>query len=164
MDLYQAMFFDSFWFTDNQGPYEGLTIIKNSLKRLPTNLIERWNVLTYKEGFVFAESKEPVGYMLSCNNATGDYLITVEPSYTQGFSIGGPLGYSCDIASVPAEEKEKIKRLIVEYKQDRAFYANASARLLVECDDVIVIEYADEKLERIEIQFFTKLIYMYIIK
>lgn len=160
MDLYQATFFDSFWFTDNQGPYEGLTIIKNSLKRLPSNVIERWNVLTYKDGFAFAESKEPVGYMLSCNNATGDYLITVDPSYTQGFSIGGPLGYSCDIASFPTEEKERIRRLIAEYKQEREFYAQASARLLVDTDDVIVIEYADEKLERIEIQFFTKLIYM----
>lgn len=160
MDLYQATFYDSFWFTDNQGPYEGLTIIKNTLKRIPTSLIERWNVLTYKDGFAFAESKEPVGYMLSCNNAAGDYLITVAPSYTQGFSIGGPLGYSCDIASFPDIEKGKIKNLIADYKRDREFYINASARLLVDSDDVIVIEYADEKFERIEIQFFTKLIYM----
>lgn len=160
MDLYQATFFDSFWFTDNQGPYNGLTIVKNSLKRLPSNIIERWNVMTYKDGFAFAESKEPVGYMISCNNATGDFLITVDPSYTQGFSIGGPLGYSCDIAAFPKWEKEKLKEFIKTYKNEREFYIKATTRILVDSEDVIVLEYADRDFQRVDLQFFSKVIYM----
>ena len=51
MDLEQAKLFDSFWISDNQGPYEGLTIYKDTALRLPPSCIEKWNVQTFCEGF-----------------------------------------------------------------------------------------------------------------
>jgi hypothetical protein len=39
LELGQATMFDSFWTTDNQGPYDGIRIIKDTLKRMPTCLL-----------------------------------------------------------------------------------------------------------------------------
>ncbi|MBR2375111.1 MAG: alpha-galactosidase [Clostridia bacterium] len=160
MDLGQARLFDSFWFTDNQGPYEGLTIIKNTLKRMPTALIERWNVQTFRDDFPATEKPTPrVRLPISCNNATWDFVLNVDPTYTFAFMTGGPLGFSCDIASFPEDYKAEWKAYIEQYKRDRAFYAQATARVLVDANDISVFEYADSGLEKCVLQFFTKLVY-----
>ena len=103
MEMGQATYTDSFWFTDNQGPYEGLTIIKDTLKRLPSACIERWNVQKYLEGFPAYHPDKCVGRMVSCNNATWDYAITISDEYTDAFVKGGPLGFSCDLCSFPEQ-------------------------------------------------------------
>lgn len=160
MDLGQARLFDSFWFTDNQGPYEGLTIVKNTLKRMPTALIERWNVQTFRDDFPATEKPTPrVRLPISCNNATWDFVLNVDPSYTFAFMTGGPLGFSCDIASFPDDYKAEWKEYIAQYKKDREFYSTATARVLVDGTDISVFEYADRDLDRCVLQFFTKLVY-----
>ena len=52
MELGQGMLFDDFWLSDNQGPYEGIRIVKDTLKRMPSALIQRWNVQKYCEEFL----------------------------------------------------------------------------------------------------------------
>jgi hypothetical protein len=158
MEMAQATYTDSFWFTDNQGPYEGLTIIKETLKRLPTGCIERWNVQKYLEGFP-AYSPTLQGRMVSCNNATWDFVLTVSDEYTKAFMTGGPLGFSCDLCSFPDEYKKQWKDLIKRYKADREFYAKATARILIDTPSIIAIEYADTDFSRCELQLFTKLVY-----
>ncbi len=158
MEMGQATYMDSFWFTDNQGPYEGLTIIKDTLKRLPSSCIERWNVQKYLEGFP-AYQPECVGRMLSCNNATWDYTITISDEYTTAFMTGGPVGFSCDLTSFPETYRTLWKTFIAQYKKDREFYANATARILIDTPAVICLQYADNALTRCEIQLFTKLVY-----
>jgi len=158
MEMGQATYADSFWFTDNQGPYEGLTIIKETLKRLPSACIERWNVQKYLEGFP-AYSPTLQGRMISCNNATWDFVLNVSDEYTKAFMTGGPIGFSCDIVSFPDTYKEMWKEFIAKYKNDRDFYAKATARILVDTPSIIAIEYADALLSRCELQVFTKLVY-----
>ena len=159
MELQQATLFDSFWFTDNQGPYEGLTIVKNTLKRMPTALIERWNVQTFCDGFPQETSVSPRRLPISCNNATWDYVMNVSPQYTYAFLTGGPLGFSCDIASFPDDYKAELKEFIAQYKKERAFYQTATARVLVDEEDIIVLEYADLALAKCQLQIFTKLVH-----
>lgn len=159
MELEQAKITDSFWFTDNQGPYEGLRIIKDSLKRLPTALIERWTVEKYCEGVPNYE-KGTVGKMIHCNNATWTYLVGIEDSYAEAFAKGGPIGFSCDVAAFPEEYKKRWSELFKEYKREREFYRSAVARILVDTDQVIAIEYSDPALEKCVIQVFTKLVCM----
>lgn len=159
MELCQGTFSDSFWLSDNQGPYEGIRIVKDTLKRMPTALIERWNVQKYSEGFPRCGYTENVGVMFSCNNATWDFIINVDDSFTEGFLTGGPVGFSCDIADFPKKYKERWKELIAKHKQDRDFYMQASARILVDTEDIIVIQYADCDLTRSIIQIFTKTTY-----
>jgi alpha-galactosidase len=158
MEMAQATYTDSFWFTDNQGPYEGLSIIKETLKRMPTGCIERWNVQKYLEGFP-AYSPTLQGRMVSCNNATWDFVLTVSGEYTKAFMTGGPLGFSCDLCSFPDEYKKQWKDFIKRYKADREFYAKATVRILIDTPSIIAIEYADTDFSRCELQLFTKLVY-----
>lgn len=159
MDLYQAQFCDSFWLSDNQGPYGGLDIVKNSLKRMPGAQIERWNVQKYAEGFPKYGVEGTVGVMLSCNNATWDFIINVDDSFTKAFLAGGVVGFSCDIAAFPDRYKESWKQFISEYKTDRDFYINAAARILADTEPITVIEYFDCEYDRCEAQIFTKVTY-----
>lgn len=159
MDLQQGTLFDSFWLSDNQGPYEGLTIVKNTLKRMPTSLIERWNVQKYCDGFPKVRSDKWQGFMLSCNNSAFDFVLNVKDEYNLAFLSGGPLGFSGDIAAYPQEYKEKFRDFIAGYKQDREFFITAEARILIDTEDIIAIEYSDASFDRCIIHFFTKLPY-----
>lgn len=159
LDLEQAKFFDSFWFTDNQGPYDGIRILKDALKRMPTCTIDRWNVQTYCTGFPEFGNPKTVGKMISCNNATWEFLIGVPDSFVEEFMKGGPMGFSCDIASFPQEYKEKWKNVIAKYKEDREFYRTAEARILVDSECIIAIEYSNKEFDKAIIQVFTKNVY-----
>lgn len=159
MDLEQAKLFDSFWFSDNQGPYEGLTIFKDTALRLPPSCIEKWNVQTFCGGFPEYKKTELRTLPISCNNATWNYVLNVSDEYTFSFLSGGVIGFSCNIADFPASYKEKLKAFLSAYKQKRDFYAKAALRVLVDVKNVTALEYANEDLSEVELHLFTKLIY-----
>ena len=159
MDLNQARFSDSLWISDNHSPLQGLDILRGTLKRIPTSCIERWNVQKYAVGFPRYGHKETVGVLFNCNNGTWDSIVTVEPSFTENFFIGGPMGFSCDLVGLPDEHKNSWMRAIAQYKQDREFFRTAEAHLLVDTDALCAIEYASEDMTRVVIQLFTKTIH-----
>lgn len=159
MELMQGTFSDTFWFSDNMGSYMGIDIIKDTLKRMPSALMERWNVQKYSEGFICHGEKEKVGVMFTCNNGTWDSILNVDDSFTENFINCGPIGFSCDIANFPESYKEKWKKHIISFKENRDFYANATGRILVDSPNIIVIQYADSDLNRCVIQIFTKTVY-----
>ena len=156
MELEQGGFTDSFWLSDNQGPYEGLRIVKDTIKRMPSALIERWCVQKYCEGFLQYGQQEKVGRMIYCNNGTWDHLINVKDDYAKAFMTGGPIGFSYDIANLPVQYKEFWKTAIAEFKKDRDLYATGTARILADGDGITVIEYADKQFEQCIIQVFTQ--------
>ena len=155
MELGQGMLFDSFWLSDNQGPYEGIRIVKDTLKRMPSALIERWNVQTYCEDLPVYPGKR-MGKMLHCNNAAWDFIIGIKDSFSEEFMYGGPMGFSCDIDAFSAEYKRRWREVIEQYKKERDFYRNATARILVDSEAITAIEYADAVLSRCVIRVFTK--------
>lgn len=155
MELGQAMLFDDFWLSDNQGPYEGIRIVKDTLKRMPTALIQRWNVQKYCEDFPVYPNKK-TGRMIHCNDGTWDFLIGIDDSFSEAFMQGGPMGFSCDLVGFPEVYKERWKSVIARYKMEREFYMKAVARILVDADDITAIEYSNENLELCVIQIFTR--------
>ena len=159
MELWHTRMFDSYWFTDNQGPYDGIRIIKDTVKRLPSGCIERWNVQRYIDGF--KEYGNPNGIIrgVNCNNALWDFLIGVDDSFIETFMKGGPMGFSCDLKAFPDKYKTYWKEVIAQYKKDREFYANATTRVLVDDDKIIVLEYANADFSRCVIQVFVKVTY-----
>lgn len=159
MELEQGTMADSFWLSDNQGPYEGIRIVKDTLKRMPTGLIERWNVQKYAEGFPCYGQEAPTGVMFSCNNATWDFILNVDDSFTLGFIGSGPMGFSCDLVAMPEGYRQMWKEHIARFKENREFYKTATARILVDREDILAIQYADPALERCEVQVFTKTVY-----
>ena len=154
MELMQGTLFDSFWLSDDQEPVEGVRIVKDTLKRMPPALIERWCVQQYGEGFPVCGGA-PVGKMLQCSNALWDYVVGVNDTFTEGFLVGGPMCFSCDIAGWPEDYKARYRNLIETHKKERDFFINASAALLAEEAGVTAIEYFDEKYERLVLQIFT---------
>ena len=156
MDLYQAQFTDSFWLSDNQGPLDGVDIVKGTLMRMPTACIERWNVQKYAYGFPRYGHKENVGVMFNCNNGTWDSIVAVDASLAEGFLQGGPMGFSCDLVALPKEYARRWAEVIAEYKQNRDFYQKAVAYILVDTPSISVIQYTDEALTHSEIFVFTK--------
>ena len=155
MDMEQGRVADSFWLSDNQGPIEGIRIVKDTVKRLPSALIERWCVQKYCEGFLQYGQKEKVGRMLYCNNGTWDSLATVSDGFAKAFMTGGPIGFSSDLAALPESYKDFWKDAIAQFKADRALYAGGEARLLCDSDGAVCIEYTDESLEKCIVQLFT---------
>lgn len=160
MDTYQGSFCDSFWLSDNQGPIEGVRIVKDTIKRLPSSLIERWCVQKYSDGFLQWGKKEKVGRMLYCNNATWDQITTVTDNFAKAFMTGGPIGFSCDINSLPLEYKEFWKEAISQFKQDRQIYINGTARVLIDNNSAFAIEYADIDFDKCILQIFTQKTYL----
>ncbi len=156
MELGHGMLYDSYWPSDNESMIDEMTIIKNSLKRLPSALIERWAVLNWSGEFPWYTHNEKRNLMLTCRGATWENVEIVSDNFMKAYMTGGPIGFSCDIASFSTEYKEMFKAHIEKFKQDREFYLKASARLLVDSKDIIAIEYADAELSRCLVQVFTK--------
>ncbi len=155
MELMQGTLFDSFWLSDNQEPVEGVRIVKDTIKRMPPALIERWCVQQYAEGFpVYGGA--PVGKMIQCSNALWDYVVSVNDTYVEGFLQGGPMCFSCDIAAWPQEYKDRYRDLIAAYKKERDFYIGACASVVAEGAGLTAIEYFDGDFEKIVLQVFTE--------
>ena len=157
MELEQARYFDSFWFTDNQSPYEGLTIIKNSLRRLPPYILERWLALVSRDGFVPAYGTDNEIRTLATNNGTWDSVVSVTDEYVKGFFSGGSVGLSCDLTKLEKDFKNSIREFIVKYKKERDFWMNASARILCDTDLFLAVQYEyNKKIKVVVISFVTK--------
>lgn len=156
MELEQSKYYDSFWLSDNQGPYDGIRIVRDFIKRLPSSKIERWNVQTAIQNVPNLYADEKLELMMNCNNASWEFLIGIDPSFYLTFLTGGPLGYSCDIAAFPNWYKEKTKEFIKEYKKNRSFYQSAMVKILCETENITVLEYYNEGFDRVIIQFFAK--------
>ena len=158
-DLAMCKYYDSFWLSDNHSQHDGLRIIADYIKRFPSSLIERWNVQTPVDGIPSYLEDKKRSYMLSCNNASWDFLINVEPEFTFGFLTGGALGYSCNLAVFPDWYLAMTEKFIKTFKEKRAFFKDACCHLLVDTDNFSVLEYFSRGYEKIYIQFFTKLSY-----
>ncbi len=97
--------------------------------------------------------------MLSCNDATWEDIVKVDDTFTENFLTTGSLGFSCDIAAFPQQYKEYWKSRIAQYKQERDFYMNATARILVDANDIVTIQYADVDLKRVVLHLLTTTTY-----
>ncbi len=156
MELGQSTLYDSYWPSDNESILDELTILKNSMKRLPPSHMERWAVLKWCDGFPWYAHEEKHGFMLCCRGGTWENVEIVKDGHLFAYMTGGPIGFSCDIAEFPEEYKEKFKAHIAKFKTDREFYMNASARLLADTPSITAIEYSDDAMSKIVINVFTK--------
>ena len=159
MDLAGGAYYDSFWPSDNQSPLYGMRIFKDTAKRLPPCHIEKWDVRRFVGTFPEYGQRELVSRPLSCNGATWDNVLNVQPRYTHAFLTGGPIGFSTDIAGYPDEEKRALKEHIRLFKQDRDFYQHARMRILYDTQDIIAIEYSDAAFSRIIVQVFANILH-----
>ena len=154
MTLREGDFFDSFWLSDDQDPYETLRIFKDSLKRLPPQWIEKYlSVNSYTGGMVSYTGESD--RLLAARDGTWTNVSTLPLSYLHGFFAGGPIGVSCDLTRLSPEHFEKLKNEVAAFKADRVFYENAYCRLLTDTPDVTVMEFSDEETRDVRVFVFT---------
>lgn len=158
-DLGQSEIFDSFWFSDNQGPREGLDIYKEAIKAVPPCVIEKWNVQTFIDGVIDYFDLKPKTMPISCNNGLWTDFVSVRNDYIKGFLSGGPIGFSCDLKKFPEDFRNEMREFIRQYKIDRDFFINAKANVICDTDNFIGIQYSDEENNTIKIHLFTRIIY-----
>lgn len=158
MHLCDSIVFDSFWPTDDQSPYVTMRIIKDSLRRLPPQVIERWATITSLPAFKPAYTPPyHSDKILATNDATWDNITGINTSWLTGMLYGSPIGFSCDLTAFTPELTETLKTQIAEFKADRAFWMQAECRILADTDSILILQYSDPQLARIELLVFSDL-------
>lgn len=155
MALADCIDFDSFWLSDNASPYEGVRILRDTILRMPPQLIERWAMLQSVEDFKYDYAGGIAERLLACNDATWDDVRGVKQSYLNGFLTGGPIGFSCDLNSFSEKVFKELKDLIASLKQEKAFWKEAVCRVLTATESLTVLEYHDKDFSKVEILVYT---------
>ena len=156
MGLKNGKYFDSFWYSDNQSPYEGMRIYKDTIRRIPPQWIERWASVQTVSGIGEVYLDNPmVDKLISTNDATWTDVRGVLPSFLEGFLLGSPMGFSCDLNRISAEHFENLREMITEFKANREFWKKAVCRILTDTESLLVLEYSDINFDNIEILIFT---------
>ena len=153
MDLANYTLFDGFWFTDNQSPYDGLTILSGTVRRLPPAAIERWGVMTEADGFLSYSAGDAIPRLLATDDSTWQGIVSTSAAYMCGFFSGGSPAFSCRLGGLKAETKEAFAAFIAAHRRDRAFWTGASCRILCDTDGVLCLQY--EHAREIRLVFYT---------
>ncbi len=150
--------YDSFWLSDNQSPYEGLRIFKDTMLRMPPQWIECWAVICSAKGTPspYSRKNEYADKLIACDDALWDRVAGVQGDFLKGFLTGSPVGFSCDLTTFDEKLFADLKKFVTEFKKDREFFKNAVCRILTDTDSMLVLEFADEELSEARIIIFTK--------
>ena len=155
MTLVNGVDFDSFWLSDNQSPYEGMRIVKDTIRRMPPQMIDRWTTIQSVCDFKHCYGDNPPEKIIATNDGTWNDVRGVHQSYLEGFLTGGPAGFSCDLNSLSETVVEDLKEFIAQFKSAREFWKSAVCRILADTEDVLVLEYSDMNFDKIEILVYT---------
>lgn len=144
--------FDSFWLSDNQSPYEGMRIYKDSLLRMPPQWIECWTVLRSVENFapVYAEDNYSEK-LISTDDATISNVVGVNMSYLKAFLTGCPIGMSFDLNLLSDNVFCELKEFIANFKKERDFWLCANCRILTDTETMLVLQYSTPDMKKIKI-------------
>ena len=141
---------DSVWFSDNQSVREGLRIYRDTLLRMPPQMIEKWAVIRSLPGVPDYTEPAPER-ILSTNDATWQFTESVHLSTLKAFLLGGPLGFSCDLNAVSSATLDALAAFVADYKRERAFWQTAVCRILADTESMLILQYSDMACSRVRI-------------
>lgn len=156
MHLGNCQDFDSFWPTDNQSAHEGMRIMKDTILRMPPNVLDRWASIESLENTFINDLGEKHNQLITIGDAVWQHLDAVHPSQLKGYLSGGPLGLSCDLTHLSDLHFEMLKKHIAQFKKDRAFWANAECRISVDTPSLFILEYRDRTLDKVVTQVYIR--------
>lgn len=158
MNLSNLADFDSYWFSDNQDPYEGMEIIKNTLLRLPPQVVDRWAVIQSVSGVrTYYSADKPM--LLATASSTWESATGVQESWLQAFLTGGPMGFSCDLSKLDEGVMERLSAFVAEFKKNREFWKRASCRVLADTERLTVLQYSDAAFDEAVVVTYLKNIF-----
>lgn len=155
MTINDAKLSDSFWPTDNQSIPFGLKIFKNSVLRLAPQMIDAWFSIRSAEKFSYAcGTDEMADKIFSTNDASWTSIVSIDENMLMGFLMGRPVGLSFDLNLLSDDHFEMLKEYISDFKRDREFWKNAVCHILCDTKTMLVLEFRDEKDDRVEVIAF----------
>ena len=155
MTLNTLPYFDSYWLSDNQSIYHSMRIFKDTLLRMPPQMIEKWITVACIPDFPASFDGQRQNRIFSTDDATFSRATEVKKDFLEGFTKGSPVGLSCDIASMTPDVYEHLRNVICDFKKERSFWKNAVCRILTDTDGMLVLQYSNMELSQVKILVYT---------
>lgn len=155
MTLNTLPYFDSYWLSDNQSVYHSMRIFKDTLLRMPPQMIEKWITVACIPEFPASFDGNNYDRIFSTDNATFSRAIEVKEDFLEGFTKGSPVGISCNIADMTPDVFARLKKAIVDFKNEREFWKNAVCRILTDTSGMLVLQYSDIAMTQVKILIYT---------
>lgn len=155
MHLAGCTIYDGYWPSDNESPYAEMRIFKDTMLRMPPQAYENWAVVKSTPRFSpDYDTGDFADKLIACNDAVWKDVAGVQLSYLKGYLTGGPICFSCDLTALTPAVRRELAAHIAQAKADREFWLRAEGRILTDTPTLLVLQYADEKLEKLVIQAF----------
>lgn len=151
MDLGWARDFDSFWLSDNQSPYHGVRIVKETMVRLAPRQIERWITARALSNIQPDSGCGPDHRILASDDGTWCNARTISAAALDGFTMGGPYCFSCDLTAFEDRDLAHFAEVIAERRKDADFWNRAVGRILCDTPTFTVFQYDDGALGDVRI-------------
>ena len=155
MSLNTLPYYDSCWLSDNQSVYHSLRIFKDTILRMPPQMIEKWVSVCCFPSSPLTFENEPHNKILSTDDATFKHTVEVKPDFLEGFMQGSPIGLSCDLTLLTPDIYNHVKNVISNFKKQRDFWQKAVCRILTDTETMLVLQYSDTKLSKVKILIYS---------
>lgn len=150
MNLGWAEDYDSLWPSDNQSPYHGMRIVKETILRVPPRMLERWVVARTVENiqpnYAGVDSR-----LMACDDGCWFRMRSVEPSYLDAFTLGGPVGFSCDLTAFSEPDLKRLSDVLSERRKDASFWNRSVGRILCDTPSLVAFQYDDGTLDDVRV-------------
>lgn len=150
MDLSYLRYADSFWFTDNQSPFDGLQIYKNTIIRMLPQAIDKVATITSIRDVICTYTGD-TDLLVASNNGTWDDFKVLNKSFLFGFLSGTPVEISCDLSALSEDVHKEMKEFIGKFKKERELLKQTECRILTDTETMLVLQYNDKEFNNIKI-------------
>lgn len=156
-DLANYQLYDSFWATDDVGPFAQLNILKQAIFCIPPQAFERWTAIhsmdKYADHYAVFNGEFGSGErILAGQGGAWCDLISVRQSVLQAFHTAGPVGFSCNLEDISPTLRSWLKEQLAAIRADNAFWLQAVVRKLTDTPTMTAYQYSDESLSRVILQ------------
>ena len=148
--------FDSFWVSDNHSMFRQLEIYKDTVKRMPSKILEKWATLRSLENFRPVYCGDKTEMILSSADAGWGRLEGFSRDFLSSAMLGGAFSISCDLTKLSDGLLSFIRDEISAYKRERNFWENSECHILTDTESILVLQFTTESLSKIKLAVYTK--------
>lgn len=160
-ELTNYRLYDSFWTTDDVGPYAQMDIFSQAILTMAPQAMEKWAAIHSLEKYaahydVFnGEYGDTERILAGAGGAWAD-LVSIRPSLLQAFCTASPMGLSCNLADLSEEMRRRLKDMIAAAKADNDFRKTAVVRKLTDSPTLTAYQFSDAALQRVILQVLAR--------
>mgnify|MGYP003321343963 CR=1 FL=1 len=146
-----GVLFHVFW---RSLPYHGMRILKETMLRVPPRLLERWVVARTVEN-IQPDYEGRDARLFASDDGCWRRMRSVAPGYLSAFTLGGPVGFSCDLTAFSDGDMKRLSDELVVRRKDDAFWARSVGRILCDTPSLVAFQYDDGSLDDVRVVMVT---------